>query len=101
MLKHGSVILHLLLSKILGFLTFASQLWISLFQMILAAKCAKIELQALEDFAATIFNYFKSNSAVFFSDYPQKVASLGQDATEKKEIFNSCWKQNHICLRSP
>lgn len=34
--------------------------------MILAAKCAETELQALEDFAATIFNYFKSNSAVFF-----------------------------------
>lgn len=55
--------------------------------MILAVKCAETELQTLEDFAATIFNYFKSNSAVFFSDYLQKVASLGQDAHWKKKRF--------------
>lgn len=56
--------------------------------MILAAKCAETELQALEeDFAAAIFNYFKSKSAVFFSNYLQNIASLGQDARWKKRDF--------------
>lgn len=70
--------------------------------MILAAKCAETELQALEeDFAATIFNYFKSKSAVFSLIIFKTLPLLDRMPAEKKEIFNPCWKQNHICLRSP